>query len=84
MANHVDEGNLNVAMTMMANQFSAGAARLTGRYDQLAADAASMWSIAMTTPTQHAALALRTAQEAGSGRTRAETNRPSETGAANP
>lgn len=38
----------------------------------------------MTTPTQNAAFAYRTAAEAGAGRTRAETNRPEETSAAKP
>lgn len=82
MANAVDEGNLAIAMTAMANEFGAGAARRSNGADQLASDSQRMWSIAMTTPTQNAALALRTATESGSGRTRAETNRPGETSAA--
>ena len=57
----------------MANEFGAAAARRTNRADQTAADASNMWSIAMTTPTQNSALALRTATESGSGAARATT-----------
>jgi hypothetical protein len=80
----VDSGALSVAMTGMASEFGAAAARRTQRADQTAADASAMWSIAMTTPTQNSALALRTATESGSGRTRAETNAPNDTGAGGP
>lgn len=82
MASVVDDGNLSVAMTAMANEFGASAARRSGRFDQLAGDSSAMWAIAMTTPTQNNSLALRTAAESGSGRTRLEANRPAETGAA--
>lgn len=81
MANDiVEQGNLTVALTGMANEFGASAARRTQRADQLAGDASAMWSIAMTTPTVMAGIGYRTANESGSGRTRAETNNPSETG----
>lgn len=73
---YVDTGALSVAMTGMASEFGASAARRTHRADQTAADASAMWSIAMTTPTQTAALAYRTATEAGSGQTRREINNP--------
>ncbi|GAG18711.1 unnamed protein product [marine sediment metagenome] len=65
----------------MANSSAAGSARRSSRADQLAGDAAAMWSVAMTTPTQFAALAQRSIAEAGSGRTRAETNLPANTSA---
>ncbi len=81
MADNVDAGNLAVTMTALASEFGASAARRTQRADQTAADASAMWAISMQTPSQNAALALRTAQEAGSGRTRAETNRPNATAA---
>lgn len=80
----VDPGILSAALAGMASEFTASAARRTQRADQTAADASAMWSIAMTTPTQNAALALRTATESGSGRTRSETNEPYQTGAGRP
>ena len=67
---HVDVGNLNVAMTAMAQEFGASASRRTQRADQTAADASAMWAISMQTPSQNAALALQTAKESGSGQTR--------------
>lgn len=82
MPSVVDEGNLAVAMTALANEFGASAARRASRADQLAGDSSAMWSIAMTTPTVNAGIGYRTAVESGSGRTRAETNRPHETSAA--
>ena len=78
---YVDTGALSVAMTALASEFGASAARRTQRADQTGADASAMWSIAMTTPTQNSAMAYRTAVESGSGRTRAETNGPDATGA---
>ena len=78
---YFEQGNLQVAMSTLGVEATAASARRTTRADQTAADASAMWSIAMTTPTQNAALALRTASESGSGRTRAETNAPHETGA---
>jgi hypothetical protein len=74
-------GNLTVALTSLGNEFGAGAANRMRRSDQLSGDSQAMWSIAMTTPTQFAALAYRTTVEAGSGRTRAETNNPVNTAA---
>lgn len=76
-----ESGNMTIAMTAMANEFGAAAARRAGRFDQLGADAAAMWSVAMTTPTNFAAYAMRVANESGHGRTRAETNLPSATSA---
>jgi len=77
----VDPSNLSVALTAMANEFGASAARRTSAADQLASDSQRMWSIAMTTPTVNAALGYRTATESGAGRTRAETNNPPNTAA---
>ena len=71
MPEYTETGNLTIAHTAMANEFGAAAARRTNRADQTAADASAMWSIAMTTPTQNSALALRTATESGSGAARA-------------
>ena len=69
-----DPGNLNVALTAMANEFGAAAAARTRAADQLGSDSQRMWSIAMTTPTVNAGLGFRTATESGSGRTRIEAN----------
>jgi len=71
-----EDGNLAVAMTAMANEFGAAAARRVNGADQLASDSQRMWSIAMTTPTVMAGLGFRTATESGSGRTRVEANTP--------
>jgi len=83
MANDITEaGNLTVALTAMADEFGASAARRSSSADQLASDSQRMWSIAMTTPTVLAAKGIQMATEAGSGRTRAETNLPAATSAA--
>jgi len=94
MADYAGEAvNAQVAFTAMANGmanagslgnqgFAASAQRRTDAADQLAADSQRMWSIAMTSPTVMAAHGMRVAGESGAGRTRAETNRPSETSAA--
>lgn len=76
MAQLAEDGNLGVAMTAMANEFGAGAARRANAADQLASDSQRMWSIAMTTPTVAAGLGYRTAIESGAGRTRVEANTP--------
>lgn len=76
MPAEAEGNNMQVALTAMANEFGASASRRTQRADQLAGDSDRMWSIAMTTPTQNNALALRTATESGSGRTRIEANGP--------
>lgn len=69
-------GNLSVAMTVLAQSAAAGSARRTDAADQLASDSQRMWSIAMTSPTVMAAHGMRVASEAGSGRTRVESNTP--------
>ena len=76
-----ESGNLQVALTGMANEFGAAAARRVNSADQLSGDSQRMWAIAMTTPTITAALGFRTATESGSGRTRSETNNPENTAA---
>ena len=65
-------------MSVAAAQLNTG---LVGSFNMLAAGAARMWQIALTSPTQNFALALQTAKESGSGRTRSETNNPGNTAA---
>lgn len=76
-----DLGNYTIAMTLMGNE----AAQMVGlrgrRFDQLGADSASMWAVALTSPTVMAAQGIRMVTESGSGRTRAETNNPPNTAA---
>jgi len=85
MAENITEaGNLTVALTAMADEFGASAARRSSAADQLASDSQRMWAISMTTPTVLAAKGIQMATEAGSGRTRIEGNRPAETSAAAP
>lgn len=79
--NLTDPGNLQVAMTLLAQGAAAASDRRVSRADQLSGDSQAMWSIAMTTPTVNAGLGFRTATESGSGRTRSETNAPHATGA---
>lgn len=81
----VDDGNMNVALTAMANgmaslanEMNGAAARRMEAADQLANDSQRMWSIAMTTPTVTAAHAMRVASESGAGRTRVESNSPAD------
>lgn len=77
----VDPGILNAALSSLAGEFTAGGASRMRRMDQLAADSASMWAVALTSPTVSSALGFRTAAESGSSRTRAETNGPEGTNA---
>ena len=84
MATLVDDSvqsSIVSGMSMAAAQLNSG---LVGSFNMLAQGSAAMWQIALTTPTQQNALALQTAKEAGSGRTRLEANRPAETSAAAP
>lgn len=76
-----EPANIQVALTGMMNEAGGASSRRMNRADQLAGDSDRMWSIAATTPTQFAALAYQTANESGSGRTRGETNGPSNTAA---
>ena len=76
-----EAGVMQVALSGLAGGFAAATQRRTDRADQIAGDSQAMWSIAMTTPTFTNAQAMRVANEAGSGRTRAETNNPANTSA---
>lgn len=71
----------STVITALSAHAGAAAASRTHRFDQLAADSAAMWGIAMTTPTVMAAQGIRAVNESGSGRTRAETNNPGNTAA---
>jgi hypothetical protein len=79
MPAEAEANNMQVALTAMANEFGASAARRTQRADQLAGDSDRMWSIAATTPTNLAAHGMRIAAESGHGRTRVESNNPAAT-----
>ena len=74
--NHCCDGNLGVAYTAMANEHGASSSRRTMRADQLGADSAAMWAVALTSPTVNAAMGMRTATESGSGATRVWSNPP--------
>lgn len=84
MAVVTEEGNLQVALTGLANEFAASAARRSSRADQLSGDTQAMWAVALTTPTVLASTGIRLLSESGSGRTRVEANRPAESGVAEP
>lgn len=71
-----EQGNMDIAMTAMAQEFGAAAGRRVNSADQLSSDSQRMWSIAMTSPTVMAAHGMRIASEAGAGRTRVESNTP--------
>ena len=53
--------NLQVALTAMGNEFGAAAASRVRRFDQLGADAASMWAVALTSPTVMAGMGYQAA-----------------------
>lgn len=77
MAEQLTEpGNLQVAMTVLAQGAAANHNLAMGAATQLAADSQRMWSIAMTSPTVMAAHGMRVANESGAGRTRIEANTP--------
>ena len=81
MPSNADETVQATIITGLSGEFAGAAAMRTRRMDQLAEDAASMRSVAMTTPTELAAAGNRVMSEAGSARTRAETNNPGNTAA---
>ena len=54
-------GNLQVALTALGNEFGAAAASRVRRFDQLAADASSMWAVHLTTPTVFAGMGYQAA-----------------------
>jgi len=65
MATQADEAVMNAVMSGMAAEGAASQARRTARFDQLAADSASMWATALTTPTVNMGLGFRVAQQSG-------------------
>lgn len=75
---HSEHGNLQVAMSGLAQGFAATFLLIGTRAAQLAGDSQAMWSIAMTTPTVMTAHGMRIASEAGSGRSRVEANSPAD------
>jgi len=60
-----DPSVMAAVMTGMAADAAAAASRRTARFDQLSADSASMWGVAMTTPTVMAGMGFRVAQQSG-------------------
>ena len=73
---HMENGSMQLISTISAQQFASDTQRRTQRADQLSADSAAMWSLSLTTPTVNSAMGQRIATEAGSGRTRIESNSP--------
>ncbi len=65
MASQADEQVMGTVMTGMAGDSAAAASRRVARFDQLSADSASMWAVAMTTPTVLAGMGFRVAQQSG-------------------
>ena len=76
---NMEAGNLQIANNGMAHSAGGFNQLVLMRFQQLGADSASMWSIAMTTPTMSSAMGMRVATESGSGRTRVESNTPAST-----
>jgi len=76
-----EEANLGIAHTGMAQEFAAAAARRTQGADALAENSRYAWTINMQSPSVMTAHGMRIAAEAGSGRTRAESNAPAATSA---
>jgi hypothetical protein len=60
-----EENNMQVVLSGMASESAAAQARRTSRMDHLSADSASMWTVAMTSPTVMAAMGFRVAQQSG-------------------
>lgn len=83
MPSLADETVQATIITALSAASGAAHERRVGRFDQLAADAASMWANALTNPTVNSGLGYRTVVESGAGRTRAETNNPGNTAAPN-
>jgi hypothetical protein len=78
---HMESGNLQVALSTLGQGAAAAGQRRTDRADQLSGDSQASWTIAMQNPTNLMAKALQGMYESGSGRTRAETNNPGNTSA---
>jgi len=71
-----EAGGLSAAASGLAAATSVNFALIQSRFQQLSADAASMWAVALTSPTVSSAMGFKTASESGSGRTRVEANTP--------
>ena len=54
-------GNLQLALTALGNESGAAAAARIRRFDQLSADASSMWAVHLTTPTVFAGMGYQAA-----------------------
>jgi len=65
VATQADDAVMGAVMSGMASDAAASASRRTARFDQLSADSASMWSVALTTPTVLAGMGFRVAQQSG-------------------
>lgn len=76
---NTEAGNLQVAMSGLAQGFTALFQLIANRAAQLSGDSQAMWAIAMTSPTVMAAHGMRVAGESGAGRTRVEANTPAST-----
>lgn len=63
MATLVDDAIQSGALSNLAAEQAAAGARRIGRSDQLAADSAAMWAVALTTPTVFAGMGFRVAQQ---------------------
>jgi hypothetical protein len=59
----VDDAIQSGALSGLAAEQTAASARRLNRADQLAADSASMWAVALTTPTVFAGMGFRVAQQ---------------------
>lgn len=59
----VDPAIQSGALSNLAAEQGAAGARRIVRADQLAADAAAMWAVALTTPTVFAGMGFRVAQQ---------------------
>ena len=65
MASLVDDAIQSGALSNLAAEQAAAAARRIARFDQLGADSAAMWGVALTTPTVMAGMGFRVAQQSG-------------------
>lgn len=82
MPSMVDDGVLSHALSQIVHFGTQNGDLRQKRFDQLGADAGSMWAVGLTSPTMMTALGQQVARESGSGRTRSETNLPAATSAA--
>jgi len=80
-ASHVDSVAQQTIITGLSGEFAAAAGSRIRSFDILHHASTAMWTVALTMPTVNAGLGFRTAFESGSGRTRAETNKPEATSA---